>query len=51
MTHIMAEELVERPTYAEEFHNIRNDTEKVVLLTMPEDWGMSDKKTEGNETH
>ena len=37
-TELTANELVSRPTYVEEFQNIRENVHKVVLSTLPEDW-------------
>ena len=37
-TELTATELVARPTYAEEFQNIRENVHKVVLSTLAEDW-------------
>ena len=34
----MAAELVTRPTYAEEFQNIRENVQKIVMSTLAEDW-------------
>ena len=37
-TELTANELVSRPTYVEEFQNIRENVHKVVLNTLPDDW-------------
>ena len=33
-----ADQLVARPTYAEEFQNIRENVHKVVLSSLDQDW-------------
>ena len=45
-TTMTSNELVARPTYAEEFQNIRENVHKVVLSSLPEDW--VDEATKSN---
>ena len=48
---ITAAELLARPTYAQEFQNIRENVHKIVVPNDPEAWERSQKdKTESNES-
>ena len=42
---LTAHELMQRPTYVEEFQNIRDNVHNVVLSTVPADWadGMTNR--------
>ena len=46
LNNMTAEQLVARPTYAEEFQNIRENVHKVVLSSLAEDWEDCEQKAE-----
>ena len=45
-----AEQLVARPTYAEEFQNIRENVHKVVLSSLAEDWEDCEQKVKAKRS-